>query len=95
MTLLLSEPWGGLIFRGEINHIPYTLFLTKLWTGVFFGIMMVSVTILFFYLKDMNRFKKFGYKKFIKVHYIMLISTALLAVHIFLINTEILIIFWG
>jgi len=95
MTLLLSEPWGDLIFKGESNHIPYILFLTKIWTGVFFGTMMVSVTILFFYLKDMNRFKKFGYKRFIRVHYIMLISTGLLAVHIFLINTEILIIFWG
>ena len=95
ITLLLSEPWGDLIFKGESNHIPHTIFLTKLWTGVFFGAIIVSVTILFFYLKDMNRFKKFGYKKFIKVHYIMLISTGLWAVHIFLINTELLIIFWG
>ncbi len=93
--LLFSDPWGGLIFEGEYNHLPFGLFLTKLVTGVVFAGIMVAVTILFFYLRDMERFKKFGYKKFIRVHYIMLISSFILAIHIFLINTEIMVIFWG
>ena len=94
-TLLGSEPWGDLIFNGEYNHIPYPLFLTKLLTGVLFGIIMVSVTGSAFYFRDMNKMKRFGYKRFIKLHYVMLSLSVILGVHIFLINTEILIMFWG
>jgi hypothetical protein len=94
-TLLGSEPWGELIFDGEYNHIPYPLFLIKLWTGVLFGIIMASVSVSAFYFRDMNKMKRFGYKNFIKIHYIMLSLSIILGVHIFLINTEFLIIFWG
>lgn len=94
-TLLGSEPWGDLIFGGEYNHIPYPLFLTKLWTGVLFGIIMVSISISAFYFRDMKKMKRFGYKNFIKIHYIMLSLSLILGIHIFLINTELLIIFWG
>ncbi len=95
LVLLNSDPWGPLIFQGEYKHIPFGLFAIKLWTGIIFGGIIVAVTILFFYLRDMDRFKKFGYKRFIRIHYIMLISTLVLAIHIFLINTEVLVIFWG
>ena len=94
-TLLGSDPWGELIFDGEYNHIPYPLFMTKIWTGVLFGIIMFSVSVSAFYFRDMNRMKKFGYKNFIKIHYIMLSLSVILGIHIFLINTELLIIFWG
>jgi len=94
-TLLGSEPWGDLIFDGEFNHIPYPLFMIKLWTGVLFGIIMVSVSVSAFYFRDLNKMKKFGFKKFIRLHYIMLSLSIILGIHIFLINTEILIIFWG
>lgn len=95
LLLLNSDPWGPLIFRGEYSHMPLGLFVIKLWTGIIFGVIMVAVTILFFYLRDTDRFKKFGYKLFIRIHYIMLIFTIILAIHIFLINTEILVILWG
>lgn len=95
LVLLNSDPWGPLIFEGEYNHIPLGLFITKLWTGIIFGAIMVAVTVLFFYLRDKERFKKFGYKRFIRVHHIMLIFTLVLAVHIFLINTEVIVILWG
>lgn len=95
ISLLSSEPWGNLIFEGEYNHIPYSLFMTKLWTGVFFGIIMFMVFISAFYFRDMNRMKKFGFKNFIKIHYIMLSLSIILGIHIFLINTELLVMFWG
>ena len=94
-SLLLSDPWGPLIFNGEYNHIPPALFMIKIWTGVIFGIVMVSISFSAFYFRNMNNMKKFGYKNFIKLHYIMLSLSVILAVHIFLINTELLIIFWG
>ena len=94
-SLLGSEPWGDLIFDGEANHLPYPLFLTKVLTGVLFGIIMVSVSVSAFYFRDLSRMKRFGFKNFIKIHYIMLSLSMILGIHIFLINTEILIIFWG
>ncbi|MFX1391449.1 MAG: hypothetical protein ACFE9Z_15400 [Promethearchaeota archaeon] len=93
-ALLGSEPWGDLIFDGAANHLPYPLFFTKLLTGVLFGIIMVSVSVSAFYFRDMQKMKRFGYKNFIKIHYIMLSLSILLGIHIFLINTEILIAFW-
>lgn len=94
-SLLSSDPWGGLIFDGEYNHIPLPLFITKLWTGIIFGIVMFSVSMSAFYFRDMNRMKRFGFKNFIKIHYIMLSLSILLGIHVFLINTELLVIFWG
>jgi hypothetical protein len=94
-SLLGSEPWGDLIFDRDYNHIPFPLFLTKLLTGVLFGIIMFSVSVSAFYFRDMKKMKRFGYKKFIKLHYVMLSFSVILGIHIFLINTEILILFWG
>ncbi|MHA1107364.1 MAG: hypothetical protein ACTSPN_16860 [Promethearchaeota archaeon] len=94
-SLLLSDPWGALIFDGEYNHIPFPLFMTKLWTGIIFGIIMFSVSMSAFYFRDMNRMKRFGFKNFKKIHYIMLSLSILLGIHVFLINTELLVIFWG
>ncbi|MFX1452322.1 MAG: hypothetical protein ACFFCM_15900 [Promethearchaeota archaeon] len=94
-SLLGSEPWGDLIFDGDSNHLPYSLFLTKLLTGVAFGVIMFCVSISAFYFRDLKKMKKFGFKNFIKIHYIMLSLSVLLGIHIFLINTELLIMFWG
>ena len=94
-SLLSSDPWGPLIFDGEYNHIPSAMFLIKIWTGVIFGIIMVSISFCAFYFRSMKNMKKFGFRNFIKLHYVMLSLSVLLAVHIFLINTELLIIFWG
>lgn len=94
-ALLSSDPWGSLIFDGEYNHIPHSLFMTKLWSGVVFGIIMFSVSLSAFYFRNMNHMKKFGYKNFKRLHYVMLSLSVILAIHIFLINTELLIIFWG
>ncbi|MBN1216435.1 MAG: hypothetical protein JXA99_13475 [Candidatus Lokiarchaeota archaeon] len=95
ISLLISDPWGPLIFEREFNHMPFTLFLIKLITGIIFGSIMIITSIMFYYLKDIKKLRKFGYKKFIRTHQIMLIFTIVLAIHIFFINTEILIIFWG
>ena len=94
-ALLNSDPWGGLIFEGEYNHIPFPFFIIKLWTGILFGVIMISVATSAFYFRDMTRMKRFGFNNFIKIHYIMLSLSFILAIHIFLINTEILVIFWG
>ena len=94
-SLLSSDPWGPLIFDGESNHIPTALFMIKIGTGVIFGIIMASVSFSAFYFRNMNRMKKFCFKNFIKLHYIMLSLSIILAIHIFLINTEMMIIFWS
>jgi len=94
-VLLNSDPWGPLIFKGEYNHIPLPLFIIKIWTGVFFAIIMVGSSLMFYFLRDVRRLKKFGYKRFIRLHHIMLLLTVFLAIHIFLINTELMIIWWG
>jgi hypothetical protein len=56
---------------------------------------MLSVSVISIIFRDMNRMKRFGFKNFIKIHYIMLSLSFLLAIHMFLINTEILVMFWG
>ena len=94
-VLLNSDPWGPLIFSGEYNHIPFPLFVVKIWTGIFFAVIMVGSSLMFFILRDIRILKKFGYKRFIRVHHIMLLLTIFLAIHIFLINTELMIIWWG
>jgi len=94
-SLLSSDPWGELLFDRESNHLPFPLFLTKVLMGIAFGLIMVSVSLSSFIFRDMKRMKRFGFKNFIKIHYIMLILSFLLAIHIFLINTEILVIMWG
>jgi hypothetical protein len=93
--LLSSDPWGPLIFDGESNHIPTALFMVKIGTGVIFGIIMASVSFSAFYFRNMNNMKKFGFRNFIKLHYVMLSLSVILAVHIFLINTELMIVFWS
>ena len=94
-SLLTSDPWGELLFDGESNHLPFLLFLTKIAMGIIFGIVMFSVSMSAFIFRDMKRMKRFGFNNFIKIHYIMLLLSFLLAIHIFLINTEMLVIMWG
>ena len=86
--LLTSDPWNSLILGRMVAHFPFALFAIKIWTGIIFGAIMVGTSILFFYLKDVKRLKKFGYKKMIWVHKLLLVFTIVLAIHIFLINIE-------
>ena len=95
LALVFSEPWNSLIFEFEKNHFPLTIFLLKLWTGILFGIMMTFLLILFFLLREPKKMRKFGYKRFIFLHRVMMIATILLAIHIFLLNTELVIMFYG
>jgi predicted ferric reductase len=88
LFLFISEPWRSVALAKNIEHYPYNLFLIKIWTGIIFAFIMIFVSILSFYLRDMKKLKKFGYKRFILVHRIMLILTIILVIHIFLINTE-------
>jgi len=95
LALVFSEPWNSLIFEFEKNHFPLTIFLLKLWTGIIFGIMMTFLLIFFFLLREPKKMRKFGYKRFIFLHRVMMIATILLAIHIFLLNTELVIMFYG
>ena len=92
LFLIISEPWYSVIFKSNIAHFPYLTFAIKIWTGIIFAIIMISVSILSFYLRDIQKLKKFGYKNFILIHRIMLIYAIMLVIHIFLINTELLIL---
>ncbi|TFG25325.1 MAG: hypothetical protein EU529_01225 [Promethearchaeota archaeon] len=91
LFLFISEPWRSVILTKDINHFPIILYRLKIWTGIVFAIAMIFVSILSFYLRDIKNLKKFRYKRFILIHRIMLLLTVILVVHIFLINTEIMI----
>ncbi|MFX1394391.1 MAG: hypothetical protein ACFFAH_12565 [Promethearchaeota archaeon] len=88
LFLFISEPWKSVILRNRIDHYAYLLFMIKIWTGIIFALFMVFISILSFYLRDIKKLKKFGYKRFIFIHRIMLILTIVLMIHVFLINTE-------
>ena len=91
LFLFTSEPWRSVILTKDIEHFPIILYRLKIWTGIIFAIAMIFVSILSFYLRDIKKLKKFRYKRFILIHRIMLLLTVILMVHIFLINTEIMI----
>ena len=91
LFLFLSEPWISVILTKKIAHFHITLHSLKIWTGIIFAIVMILISILSFYLRDIKKLKKFRYKRFILIHRIMLVLTIILVVHIFLINTEIMI----
>ena len=88
LFLFISEPWRSVILSNRIEHYGFLLFRIKIWTGIIFAAIMIFVSILSFYLRDMKKLKKFGYKRFILVHRIMLLLTIILVAHILLINTE-------
>ena len=88
LFLFISEPWKSVILSTRIKHYALLLFQIKIWTGIIFASIMIFISILSFYLRDMKKLKKFGYKRFILVHRIMLILTIILVIHILFINTE-------
>jgi len=89
ILLIATDPWRNIILRRRVEHFPYIFYMVKIWTGIIFGIIMVASSILFIYLRDLKKLRKFGYKNLIWVHRIMLICVILLAIHILYINTEI------
>ena len=89
ILLLATDPWRNIILARRVEHFPYSFYMVKIWTGIIFGVIMVGSSILFVYLRDITRLRKFGYKKMIWVHRIMLIFIILLAIHVLYINTEI------
>lgn len=89
IVLVSSDPWKSIILYQRVQHFPYIYYALKLWTGIVFGAIMVISSALFVYLRDMNRLKTFGYKRFIWVHRIMLICAILLVIHVLFINTEV------
>ncbi|MFX1340167.1 MAG: hypothetical protein ACFFDK_16270 [Promethearchaeota archaeon] len=86
--LVTSEPWRSLIRGRKVAHFSFYFFSLKIWTGIFYGIIMVGASMLFFSLKNIKNLKRFGYKKMIWVHRIMLLFSIVLIIHISLINTE-------
>ncbi|MHA1148823.1 MAG: hypothetical protein ACTSR8_11345 [Promethearchaeota archaeon] len=89
LILVLTEPWRSIILQGRVKHLPYAYYLIKFWTGIIFGGIMITCVIFFLYIQNLKRLKKFGYRKFILVHRIMMICVILLVFHIIFINTEI------
>jgi hypothetical protein len=93
--LVTSEPWRSLIRGSKVAHFSFFFFTLKIWTGIFYGVIMVGASILFFSLKNVRNLKRFGYKKMMWVHRIMLLFAIFLPIHIFLINTELWLITTG
>ncbi len=88
IILITSNPWKWIIFSHQAEHFPYSFYMIKIWTGIVYGAIMVISSVMFIYLRDLNRLKKFGYKRFMWVHHVMLICAIILIIHIFFINTE-------
>lgn len=87
--LFISEPWRSILLLRDREHFTYRIFQFKIGTGVYFAIIMILVSILSFAARDVKFMKKIGYKRFRIIHWIMMVSTVILIIHIFYINTEI------
>ena len=90
--LFISEPWRSIFFMRDREHFAYRIFQIKIGTGIYMAIVMSLVSILSFAARDAKFMKKIGYKRFCIIHWIMIISTIILIVHILFINTEVWII---
>ncbi|TFG09027.1 MAG: hypothetical protein EU539_00515 [Promethearchaeota archaeon] len=91
--LYISEPWRSIFLRTDRDHFSWNVFQFKIITGVYFMIIMTMVSILSLIVRNPKLMKKIGYKRFRWIHWIMIISTVLLLVHVIYINTEIWIIY--
>lgn len=88
LFLFTSEPWKSVILSKRIEHFSLLIYQIKIWTGIIFAAFMIFISILSFFLRDIKKLKKFGYKRFILVHRIMLILTIIMVIHILFFNTE-------
>jgi predicted ferric reductase len=91
--LFVSEPWRSIFLKTDSEHFSWRIFQFKIGTGVYFMTVMTIVSMLSFAARDTKFMKKIGYKRFRWIHWIMIISTVILIVHILYINTEIWIIY--
>lgn len=90
--LVISEPWRSIFLLRDKAHFSYRIFQFKIGTGIYMAIIMTSVSLLSFAALDAKVMKKIGYKRFRIIHWIMIVSTVILIIHILYINTEIWII---
>lgn len=93
--LLTSEPWRSIFLGLDRKHFSTIIFQLKLQSGIIFGSIMVSVSILSLFTRKSKYMKKIGYKRFRVIHWIMMIFTILLIFHILYINTELWIMGFG
>jgi len=90
--LFISEPWRSILLLRDREHFTYRVFQFKIGTGIYMAIIMTIVSLLSFAAREAKVMKKIGYKRFRIIHWIMMVSTIILIIHILYINTEIWII---
>jgi len=88
IVLLTSEPWKSVYLRTERAHFPYEVFDLKIQLGITVGVVMILVS-------EPKIMKKIGYKRFKIIHWIMMIFTVVLIIHVLYINTELWIMGYG
>ncbi len=93
--LLTSEPWRSIFLGLDRKHFSTRVFQIKIQTGIIFGTIMTIVSVFSVFARKPKYMKKIGYKKFKVIHWIMMIFTILLIVHILYINTELWIMGYG
>jgi hypothetical protein len=93
--LFISEPWRSIFLNIDREHFSYRVFQIKIQIGIIFATIMVIVSILSVFARKPKYMKKIGYKKFKIIHWIMMIFTFLLIIHILYINTELWIMGYG
>ena len=88
VILLISEPWTSIFFLKNRRHLPFEIFYIKIWTGIIFGTIMLSVSLLSVVARKSKMMRKIGYKRFKWIHWILISSIFILIFHILFINTE-------
>ncbi len=86
--LYISEPWKSIFLLRRRAHLPMEIFLFKIWLGIIFGTIMITVSILSVFARNPNVMKIIGFKRFRWIHWILVGLTSILVYHILYLNTE-------
>ena len=93
--LLTSEPWRSIFLGLDREHFSTRVFQIKIQTGITFATIMTIVSILSLFARKPKYMRKIGYKRFKIIHWIMMIFTIVLIIHVLYINTELWIMGYG
>jgi predicted ferric reductase len=89
ILLFNYEPWRSIILRADRAHFSFNTFQLKIQNGIIVGLVMAIVSFLSLFARNPKVMKKIGYKRFKIIHWMMIIVSFVLILHVLYINTEI------